>query len=311
MKRPVALALIILFAASAHVAYAQGTAADVPAAEALFVEGRRLLDAGKAAEACPKLEESQRLDPGVGTRFFLAVCYEQIGRTASAWAAFREVEAASRTAGRHDREELAKKRADALEPRLVRLQLEVPWAARASNVEIRRNGVVVGAAQWGMPVPIDPGASVFHVDARGKVAIDIRVDAKEEGKTKVVAIPELADAPAPPAEAPPETAPSPLRTIGWATAGVGAAGVVTSGVIGLIAKSKFDDSRSSCTANGDCTSQSDVTGRHDALSLANVGTVVFVSSLVVVAAGVVMIVVAPKRTTASLSFDRASVGGRF
>ena len=36
-------------------------------ADALFKEGRALLDAKKFDEACPKLAESQRLDPGAGT----------------------------------------------------------------------------------------------------------------------------------------------------------------------------------------------------------------------------------------------------
>ena len=59
---------------------------DPAAAQALFDQGRDLMRQNKHAEACPKLAESNRLDPAIGTLFHLADCYEQSGRVASAWA---------------------------------------------------------------------------------------------------------------------------------------------------------------------------------------------------------------------------------
>ena len=52
------------------------------AAEALFDEGKSLMIEGKLAVACEKLEQSQRIDPAVGTLLYLAECYEKSGRTA-------------------------------------------------------------------------------------------------------------------------------------------------------------------------------------------------------------------------------------
>src|SRR5262245_40239679 len=49
----------------------------VARAEAAFDKGRALLQQGRVAEACLELEESQRLDPGLGTQLNLADCYER------------------------------------------------------------------------------------------------------------------------------------------------------------------------------------------------------------------------------------------
>ena len=62
---------------------AQG-ASDKAAAEALFDQGVRLMKQNNFAEACPKLEESDRIDPAVGTLLYLGECYERVGKTASA-----------------------------------------------------------------------------------------------------------------------------------------------------------------------------------------------------------------------------------
>lgn len=286
--------------------------ADAAAAEALFQEGRRLLEAGSAAEACPKLEESQRLDPGMGTLFHLGSCYEAVGRTASAWASFREVESAAKAAGRRDREALARQRAEALEPKLVRLRVEVPWASRARDVEVRRGAAIVGPGQWGTAVPVDPGPVVVRATAAGKRAVEVRVTVDQPGTTKVVVVPEPADAGGPSAPAPAPSSGSPIRTAGWIGVGVGAAGVAASGVIGLLAKSKYDDSTASCSPSGDCTDPRDVAGRHDARSQANVATIVFVGAAVVAVAGVVMVLVAPKSARAGVvSPLDLGLGGRF
>ena len=64
---------------------------DKAAAESAFLRGRELLKAGKVAEACDSFARSEKLDPQMGTRYNLALCYEQEGRLASAWGLFREL----------------------------------------------------------------------------------------------------------------------------------------------------------------------------------------------------------------------------
>ena len=52
------------------------------AAEALFREGRALLEQHEYREACDKLQKSQQLDPAVGTLLGLGHCYELQARVA-------------------------------------------------------------------------------------------------------------------------------------------------------------------------------------------------------------------------------------
>src|SRR6185369_16874031 len=93
---------------------------DKAAAEALFNHAKQLVKEGKLSEACPKFEESLRLDPGIGTLLYLADCLEKSGKTASAWARFLEAAAAAKAANQADRETKARQRAAALEPKLSR-----------------------------------------------------------------------------------------------------------------------------------------------------------------------------------------------
>src|ERR1700733_12258593 len=104
-----ALALTVALAAS-RPALAQTSGEKAAAAQALFDEAMRLMKAGQAAEACPKLEESQRLDAGMGTQFRLGECYEKAGKLASAWASFIAVADTAAVARLPDREAAARAR---------------------------------------------------------------------------------------------------------------------------------------------------------------------------------------------------------
>ncbi|XYH92617.1 hypothetical protein ACMHYB_32665 [Sorangium sp. So ce1128] len=196
--------------------------ADTAAAQALFDAARQLMAQGKYADACPKLEESQRLDPGIGTQFNLAACYEQLGRTASAWSTFLEVAGAAKAAGQLEREKVARQRATALEPKLIRLTITAP-ADAPGDLQVKRDGALVGRAQWGTPVPVDPGKHTIEASAAGRAPFARTVDLTRAGATETVAIPPLpAGAPAR-AAAPPATGAAPPTSGAAASAGAAAA----------------------------------------------------------------------------------------
>jgi hypothetical protein len=168
-------------------------AEDEAGARVLFSEARKLAAAGDYAAACPKFEDSYRLDPGIGTSFNLADCYEHSGRIASAWARFLDVAAATKAAGQADRERVARARADALAPKLARMTLEVD--AKAPGVSVIRDGIAVGAAAWRVAVPVDPGPHVIEASAPGRVAWKTTVAVKEGPDAVTVVVPDLAEAP--------------------------------------------------------------------------------------------------------------------
>lgn len=166
-------------------------------AEALFQEGERLFNQGAYAEACPKLEESQELDPALGTAFRLAECYEKQGKIASAWSLYLEVANKLAGAGEPAKAERVRKRAADIEPKLPKMVVEVPQSmAELPGFEVRRDGVVMGRASWGVALPVDPGKRVVRVTADGKEPWEVAVEATEPGVVVPVRVLMLKDLPA-------------------------------------------------------------------------------------------------------------------
>ena len=154
---------------------------DAAAAQALFDEAKRLVAAGNFAAACPKFEQSQRLDPAGGTLMHLASCHESEGKTATAWSEYNDALSWARRDGRADREAYAKARLDLIERGLLKLTIVVPEAARVAGLTVKRDGRPLGEAEWGTAVPVDPGehlveaAAPDHVEWTTFARVDARV----------------------------------------------------------------------------------------------------------------------------------------
>ncbi len=88
------------------------------AAESAFAIGRTRMTEGKYEEACAAFAESLRLEPATGTLYNIALCSEKLGRTASAWSAYKAV--AADASSNADRARMAKEKAALLEPQLSR-----------------------------------------------------------------------------------------------------------------------------------------------------------------------------------------------
>ena len=165
-------------------------------AEKLFNDAITLVSAGKYPEARPKFEESQRLDPALGTQFNLADCYEHTGKKGSARRLFGEVADAAKAAGKSEREKTSRERAAALEASAPRLTINVPPSAAALRLD-RRRRAPLPAARWKLAQFLDAGMHTVATSAPGKKTFETKV-ALQDGKAMDVKIPEPEDEPVAP-----------------------------------------------------------------------------------------------------------------
>lgn len=155
-------------------------------AQEVFIAAMKLMGNKQYAEACSLLSRSLDLDPGMGTRFRLAECYEKLGRLASACDQYAAVASAAALAGKPDREAYAHRRSAALESKVAKLTVQLPPALAAlPGLEITRDGTPMDKALWGTPVPIDPGDHVVTVRAPGKRSYEGTVWAEPSAKLTI------------------------------------------------------------------------------------------------------------------------------
>ncbi|MBV9949670.1 MAG: hypothetical protein JOZ69_22705 [Myxococcales bacterium] len=285
------------------------------AAQLLFEQGQALMETGQLEPACSRFAESLKLQIGIGTMLWLGDCYQSLGKTASAWAQFKE--AASRAAAQSDaREGLARERAAALEATLHRLVIAVPEPV--DGLTVTRDGEAIGSSEWALAVPVDPGEHSVRASAPGRRSWQVSVKVGARDAELRVDVPRLASVTVSPG-AQPETTSSERPSlpaaskaggpaqgahrdalvIGLACAGVAALGVGS--VAGVVAMDKNNQTASHCRTAAFC----DPTGlalESTARSWATVADVGFgVGAAAIVGAGVVWLTSPSKRATSDSS----------
>ena len=269
-------ALFLALMATPGVANAAATASERAAAEALFDSAIVHMQAGEYSIACPELQDSQQIDPGVGTLLYLAQCYEEQGRTASAWATFREAAYLSKRTEGGSRESVAKENADRLHKIISFLHIKVtrPYPAGMSLTRLDRFSTVpesLSEVMWTRPIPIDPGDHVFEASALNKKpwsqTITVPTASSADSGHKIeLAVPQLEDTaelavPPPPAGATPATEPesaqpspakeadSSLKTTGYIVGGTGIAVLIAGGMTTAMGLSLKSDMEERCPDN--------------------------------------------------------------
>jgi hypothetical protein len=324
--RPIGVALAaaaLVAGANIPSARAQG---EKISAEALFEDGRRLVGEGKYAEACPKFLASQRLDPSAGTLLNLASCLEKQGLVASAWQTYKEAASAADAAGRRDYVGTAQRHAEALVPRLARLTVNVEQPV--DGLHVKRDGVVVDRAEWGVPIPVDTGSHTIEAAApahKGWAAAAVVGQDGAQVKVTVPALeaaPEEAAPPAPPPPSPPGPAQAPpagagvvgspgpqhaasstQRSIGWVVGGIGVVGLGVGAGLAVLAKSKNSSSLANCeSASPNLCSPTGISERDSALSAGNASTVAVGVGAAAVVGGLLLVFTAPSSSAAAAAW---------
>jgi hypothetical protein len=282
--------------------------AEPTTAEALFREARELIAKGDYAAACPKLEESQRLDPAPGTEFNLARCYELTGRLASAWGAYVEVASITHAAGQAAREHHARERIAAIESRLSYVIVKMRDAS-STGVYLTRDGTEMPLAQLEVAIPIDAGEHVLRATAKGKTAWERRFRVDQDAQRITIDVPALEDAPAPTTAAGGGSSDLPGTTLKGATQAGGGetqrtvavtflgASVVAAGVgayFGLTKVSLASRAREQCPGDV-CTTVEGAQTVRDSDAAGNRSTGAFVGMGALAIAGGVLWLTAPKR----------------
>lgn len=280
---PVLVALSVLGAS--REAAAQPSATDKATADALFRLGKELLEAGKPAEACPKLAESQRIDPRTGTLLNLAVCHEQEGKTASAWAEFNEAAAQAASAKQPDREKLARGHIDELEKVLSKIKISLQLTSQ-QGIEVKLDGKPLRPAALGTPIPVDPGPHSVEAGAPLHKAWARTVVVAKGPSLQSVEVPalDIEDAAASDATPPkPETKADPWPALGLALFGLGSATLGAGVFFGLQTIAKKDDAERECF--GDRCTQRGLDTYDEARTAATISTITISAAVVLIAAG--------------------------
>lgn len=305
---------VAAFSSSIAFADAQG---DARLAQALFDEGRALMAEKRWAEACPKLAESQRLDPGGGTQLNLALCHAGEGKTATALVELHDALAAALRDGRADREKLARETIAALEDEVPKLTVDVPSAAQVEGLEVTLDETSLAPVAWGVAAPVDPGAHTVRatVPRRPPWTAVVSVAA---GERKTIRVPQLAEAPAHEAavvfSSPPATYSEAPRTttranpVFWGALAVTTAAALTGIVTGVMALDANATAKEECIASRNfCRTQE---GR-DAVEARSTLAWVSTGALAVAAVAAVTVLALPARKTSRVSLSPFGLRGTF
>ena len=297
--------------------------ADPAAAEALFQQGRELLERGELAAACAKFESSQASESSGGTLLNLADCRARQGKNATAWAHFVAAERLSELQGRSEQAAEARRRRTELEPGLSTLTVQV--ADAAPGLQVKVNGRALDSGSLDSRLPMDPGVLSIEFSAPERVPARVEVFLRSSAHHMVVKAPRLAarpaEPPAPkPAPAPAGAAESPRgsRTLAWVIGGFGATALAVGGAFGVLALSSNADAKNSCNQRTSGCNPDSLSAAEDRDRQALISTIAVATGLVGLGVSGVLLLTAPSPTDQSaaatgfrveLGPGRASISG--
>jgi len=283
----------------------ESQAENVAAARSLGIEGVRLAEAGKCAEAIEKLSRAESLYHAPTILGRLGECQVNVGQivmgTENLNRVVREQLAPNAPKPFKDAQARAQKVLDAALPRIGHLTVLVE--PKDAKLTVTVSGVPVPAALIGAERPTDPGTHEVVASAPGyltqkttvqlseagreTVTLQLSLDPNAPKETPVVAPVVATTAPPPPPPPPAETNQG-RKTASYVLLGVGITGVAVGSITGAMAISKKGNL--DCPDNHCSGSQAD--DLDSAKSLALVSTISFAVGIPSAIAGTVLLLTA-------------------
>jgi serine/threonine-protein kinase len=321
MKRLVTIATLVALAGTS-------LAGNKDKADTLFKEGKKLMADKRYSEACPKLEQSMKLDPGIGTELNIGKCYEDWGRIGKALVAYKKALDMAKEA-KDKRVPQIQELVDGLDSQAPRLTIKLPSGASADGVKVTLDGDVI--TTFGTALIVDPGPKTIEwtVDDGPKKSKTVPVDRGGDSevtldipKDRVAKKPGGGDGKKPgggdttkpngdgtkPVEV--ATPPAPGRNMRLGGIVLGGAGVIAIGVSSIMtlsARGQYNDAlEMHCMGMKNMCDPDGLQITADARSTANTATVIFVAGIAMVGGGVALYLLAPKGAAKMESQDESA-----
>jgi hypothetical protein len=271
-------------------------------ARALGEDALALYDRGEFAAALDKLEAADRLVAAPSLRLYAARCLARLGRLREAAERYRALAATSVPANASEAFRRAPSEAAAelaaLEPTIPRIRISVDGSIDALSAA-QLDGRTLTAIELAGEILLDPGKHELVAERDGverRVVFEIAAGQRRELKLRFS---EKADAPVALGSSAPERAAdgSTQRTVGFVAIGVGLAGLGLGAALGIVAAGEESDLVEACGEDRVCPRdrQADV----DAYDRLRAGsTIGLIAGSLAAAAGVTLVLVAPRPATA-------------
>lgn len=313
MTRTKLAALFVALYASIPAALIPPEACAQPAQVDERKQAQRLLDGatdlykvGDYARARRLIERALELVPtSSGALIALGMCLEKLDLLGSASARFAQAEQHASERSDRARQQEARARREALEPKLSRITIDVSALVAATpGLEIALDGVRIDPLKWGSAQPVDPGEHTVTATATGRSSRAQTISIDRNGLNRALVIDPLTTLPpkqpeqttratpspakeptpsAPPSRIEPERSVSTLLTVGVV---IGATGAISLGgglVSGAIAMAKKADSDASC--NGNVCAQTGLELRSSGTIAGDLSTGLFIAGGVLLTGG--------------------------
>ncbi|WP_044243115.1 tetratricopeptide repeat protein [Chondromyces apiculatus] len=255
-----------------------------PRAATLFRDGRAAMAREDYVAACPRFEESAKIEPAPGTFLNLALCQEHLGQLAGALHSYNA--ALERLAPGDQRVPFAKEQAALLVARVARLTVKPPRSMPA-GARVFRDGQQLLPEEMGVETAVDPGRHEIEVEIPGAPRTRQSV-LLAAGEVRTVMLDEAAgEASEATATVGASSGGLSRRTVGYVVGGVGAASLTTSLILGGLVLGKKSTVDDECTATTCSPEGADAASAGRTLS--TVSTVTFFAGLLGIGAGVYLV----------------------